>query len=215
LAATVHFRSSGSPAGLAAAAEGELTNEMLAESLSDQIIVQAVGPLITVLLGGLAVGLIARQFQVREADQKLREGMALDVARIGGVFYSLVAATMRAKVTEDSGLIGIRMKALDDGFEKFIVDAAVLEKRLSAYSESCSLDWHAASDCATVLYYLMTEVPEPTLSRITTINEKGFDDKEHSRLSSRELCDQELVMNQFARQMNGISSGALKKSKNT
>ena len=82
-------------------------NEMLAESLSDQIIVQAVGPLITVLLGGLAVGLIARQFQVREADQKLREGMALDVARIGGVFYSLVAATMRAKVTEDSGLIGI------------------------------------------------------------------------------------------------------------
>jgi hypothetical protein len=189
-------------------------NEMLAESLGDQIIAQAIGPLITVLLGGFALGFIARQFQVREADQKLRESMALDVARIGGVFYSLLAAAIRAKVTQDPDLIGKRVRVLEGGFESFVVEAGILEKRLSSYSESCSLDWHAASDCATVLYYLMTEVPEPILSRITTINERGFDGKDHSRLSSQDLCNQDLVMDQFARQMNGINSETLRKSKN-
>ena len=86
--------------------------------------------------------------------------MALDVARIGGLFYSLVAAAMRAKATEDLAIINAAKKALEDNFERFIVEGGVLEKRLSAYSRQCYLDWHAASDCATVLYYEMSEAAE-------------------------------------------------------
>ena len=114
-------------------------HEMLAESLGNQVIAQSAGPLVTVLLGGFVLGFITRQFQIRDADQKLRESMALDVARIGGLFYSLVAAAMRAKATEDLAIINAAKKALEDNFERFIVDGGVLEKRLSAYSVNVTL----------------------------------------------------------------------------
>jgi hypothetical protein len=195
---------------------GNLMNEMLAESLGDQIIAQAVGPLVTVLLGGFALGFITRQFQMRDADQKLRESMALDVARVGGLFYSLVAAAMRANDSRDQQLINITKKQLEDNFPKFIVDGGVLEKRLAAYSRQCYLDWHAASDCATVLFYGIAGFAEVTVNRIVTINAKGYDGKEHSRLSEEDLRNnRHAVMDQFASQMSNINSETLRKSKNT
>jgi hypothetical protein len=190
-------------------------NEMLAESLRDQIITQAVGPLITVLLGGFIVGLITRQFQMRDADQKLRESMALDVARVGGLFYSLAAEAMDAQATEDQELIDIAKAALQGHFRQFNLEAVILEKRLAAYSQPCYLDWHAASDCATVLYYMLTGAPETRIERIVTINEKGFEGKDHSRLSGNDLRDQGKVMDQFAAQMSNINAETLGKSKNT
>jgi hypothetical protein len=190
-------------------------NEMLAESLRDQILTEAVGPLITVLLGGFVLGFITRQFQMRDSDQKLRESIALDVARVGGLFYSLAAEAMDAQAMKDPELIDIANKALQEQFRQFNLEAVILEKRLAAYSGSGYLAWHAASDCATVLYYILTGTPESRIERIVTINEKGYDGKDHSRLSREELRDQDKVMDQFAAQMSNINAETLKKSKNT
>ncbi len=190
-------------------------NKLLAESLKNQIIVQSVGPLVTVVLGGFVLFFITRQYQMRDADQKLRESLAHEVASIGGLFYSLIAAAMRAKDTEDPKLIRVTKRALEDNFGKFIVDSGVLEKRLSAYSQSCCLDWHATNDCATVLFYDIVGYPDMTMERIVRINAKGYDDKEHSRLSEEDLRDRHKVMDQFARQMNNINPETLRKSKNT
>jgi hypothetical protein len=190
-------------------------NEILAESLKDQMLAQATGPLVTVLLGGFILGFITRQYQMRDADQKLREGMALDVARIGGLFYSLIAAAMRANDAEDQHLIDITKKQLELNFPNFIVDGGVLEKRLAAYSRQCYLDWHAASDCATALFYGIVGFPEVTVNRIVTINAKGYDGKEHSRLSEEDLRNRHTVMDQFASEMSNINSETLRKSKNT
>jgi hypothetical protein len=189
--------------------------EVLAESLRNQIIVQAVGPLVTVFLGGIALALITRQFQIRDADQKLRESMARDVARIGGRFYSLAAAAMRANDAEDPELIGLAKKELESNFHRFIVDGGMLEKRLSAYSQLCYLSWHAASDCATVLYYILTGASEDIANRIININEMGYGGKEHSRLSRKDLRDPGKLMDQLAMQMNSINSETLRDSKNT
>jgi hypothetical protein len=189
-------------------------NEMLAESLRDQILTEAVGPLITVLLGGFVLGFITRQFQMRDSDQKLRESIALDVARVGGLFYSLAAEAIDAQAMRDPELIDIANKALQEHFRQFNLEAVILEKRLAAYSESGFLAWHAASDCATVLYYILTGTPESRIERIVTINEKGYDGKDHSRLSRKELRDQGKVMDQFAAQMSNINAETLKKSKN-
>ena len=54
-----------------------------------------------------------------------------------------------------------------------------------------------------------------TTERIVRINAKGYDDKEHSRLSEEDLRDRHKVMDQFARQMNNINPETLRKSKNT
>jgi hypothetical protein len=188
---------------------------LIAESLKDQIITQAVGPLVTVVFGGFVLSFIARQYQIRDADQKLRESLAHDVASIGGLFYSLIGAAMRAQDTHDPKLIRVTTKALEANFEKFIVDSGVLEKRLSAYSESCSLNWHATNDCATVLFYDLAGYPETTMDRIFRINAKDFDNKKHSGLSEEDLHNRHEVMDQFARQMHNITSETLKKSKNT
>ena len=59
----------------------------------------------------------------------------------------------------------------------------------------------------------MTESPK-NLDRIVTINEKGYDGRQHSRLSRAELLDKGKVMDQFARQMNHINAESLKRLKN-
>lgn len=180
---------------------------VIAEPLSNQIVAQAVGPLITVIFGGLALGLITRQFQRRDADQKLRREMALDVARTGGLFCALAAAAMRAKATGDSNLIEPARLALENNFDNFIVEGGVLERRLASYALSPAEHWHAATDCATVLYYHLTDAPECTMKRIFTINENGYDGKLHSGLSGNDLRDQGKLMDQLSREISNASAG--------
>jgi len=180
---------------------------VLAEPLPNQIVVQAVGPLVTVIFGGLALGLITRQFQRRDADQKLRQEMALDVARTGGLFCALAAAVIRARATGDPGLIESARLALENHFENFIVEGGVLERRLASYALSPAEHWHAATDCATVLYYHLTDAPDSTMKRIFTINENGYGGKVHSGLPEIDLRDQGKLMDQLNREISNASAG--------
>jgi hypothetical protein len=180
---------------------------VLAEPLPNQIVVQAVGPLVTVIFGGFALSFITRQFQKRDADQKLRREMALEVARTGGLFCALAAAVMRAKATGDSALIEPARLALANHFDNFIVEGGVLERRLASYALSPAEHWHAATDCATVLYYHLTDAPDSTMKRIFAINENGYGGKIHSGLSGNDLRDQGKLMDQLNQEISNAAAG--------
>jgi hypothetical protein len=100
----------------------------------EQLVLNVVGPLVTVLLGTLLVGFLAnwltRRAQDRREDRELRERLIAQVTEAPTALYLATQRYWRAQQKFPDDQLGEQRKALDDQYHQSRVDGQVLEGRL-------------------------------------------------------------------------------------
>jgi hypothetical protein len=158
-------------------------------SFWEQFALNAAGPVVTALLGGLIVGVFASwitlRAQQRREDHQLRNALIDQVTEAASTFYFALQLYERAHAgaTGDEHKKSLR-EALDDQYGKSRIEGAVLERRLAAYFDDPEPRglWHAILDVLTVRYFQLIGQES---DKLFTSNSGP----EHSRLKASALKD--------------------------
>ena len=124
-------------------------------SLWEQLLLNAVGPLVTVLLGSVAVdGTVAWLQRRREARQAVRD-LTVEMFQVAYCFYVSVEEARRRRTYGEPEQ---PVEKLDEAFQEFAVAARSVEARLRvAGSNEKPVEtrgtWHCVLDLLTLLYY--------------------------------------------------------------
>lgn len=146
------------PPSLTAISAGHAT----AEPFMHQVILNAVGPVVAALLGGLIVTLICQKVQNRRAELRQQEDrdraererraqLSLAIMRIAFGFYTRLIEVTRVEQYEGKVSLG----DLAQRYQDFRIDARVLEEQLRVYIPGGEARWlwHGAVDMLSLRYY--------------------------------------------------------------
>ncbi|MGH3043832.1 MAG: hypothetical protein ACRDM2_03815 [Gaiellaceae bacterium] len=172
----------------------------------EQLLLNVVGPVFTVLIGTLLVGLVVarvtRKAQERREDHALRERLVGEVTETATSLYLATQHYWRAK---KSGLSGDALAHVREALDRRYLEARqsgfVLERLLELHFVGVgprSL-MHRVMDLLTVRYFQLTEEGGASLK----LREANAG-KEHSGLSVDQLALPKEVLNQY-----NVSLGAL------
>jgi hypothetical protein len=155
----------------------------------EELALNAVGPAVTALLGGLIVGVFAsritRMAQNRREDHQLRNDLIDQPTEAASTFYFALQLYARgAKASTETRQQKALREALDDQYGKSRVQGAVLERRLAAYFVDAGPRgiWHGIIDVLTVRYFQLIDQGTESLYQAN----EGPD---HSRLEASKLQD--------------------------
>jgi len=185
---------------------------LTATSFWYQAALNAIGPLITavvgLLLAGLAVNFVTRGVQDRRAAKELKYGLISEITETASFLYHHIVQYNRARTDPvDSACdkaaadeeCKILRKELLFQYVTTRAQAESLEARLTAYFEEPHLPvaWHAVRDCLTVLYYHEVSRDRPELpTKIKSKNSKG-QEQYHTGLEPGDLDDPDKVINAY------------------
>lgn len=168
-----------------------------------QAALNAIGPLITAVVGlllvGLAVNFVTRAVQDRRAANELKYGLISEITETASTLYHHIiqynraqtgaADSARDKAEADDECKRMRQKLLDQ-YPTTRAKAEVLQARLTAYFEEprVAVAWHAVRDCLTVRYYHEISGDKAEhWDKIRDENSKGWRDRFHTGLLAKDL----------------------------
>ena len=176
----------------------------------DQVAVNAVGPLVTAIVGlliaGLAINRYTRALQDRRIDNELKYGLISEITDTASTLYHHILMYDRARAgagdAEDSQPVDteelreLRKKVLEQ-YPASRARADTLEEWLTAYfaDSHVALAWHAARDCLSVRYH--NAVRRKNWEQTCRANSKGWDNGYHTGLSAEELTNTRKVSNAY------------------
>lgn len=176
----------------------------------DQVVINAVGPLITAIFGllivGLAINRYTRALQDRRIDNELKYGLISEITDTASTLYHHILMYDRARAeagdadgsesADTEELHELRKKVLEQ-YPASRAKADTLEERLTAYfaDPHVALAWHAARDCLTVRYH--SAVRGRNWEQLCRANSRGWDNGYHTGLSAEELTDARTVSNAY------------------
>jgi hypothetical protein len=166
-------------------------------------ILQSIGPLITVLIGTLAIGFLASRItaraQQRREDQQLRHNLIVEMAEAASALYLATQRYWRArdrdKATADQ--LQTLRTWLDERYHEVRVRGQALETRLGVAVQfrDAKRHWHATMDLLTVRYFQLTD-PDNNAALDRNAGE------EHSGLSSAELRNPQIVLDAYHKRLD-------------
>lgn len=169
----------------------------VAFSFERQIVLNVVGPLTTVLVGGVIVGglanTLARRAQQRRAQRELREQLVKEVTTVLAGLY--MATQQFRRNVEDLKLPRESMhNMLTERYADARVRGTVLENQLEAYfkADEPKTLFHQIMDLLTVRYFQLMFSYVPYRE-----NAKGYQGKKHSGLTEEELKDFRLIITTY------------------
>lgn len=163
-----------------------------------QLVINAIGPLVTVIGGSLIVGLlvasVTRQAQERREQHKLRGDLVREMTESATMLHLAVGRYFRAQERDlvKAEDLAQRRDGLDDQYDTSRTRAKVLENRLRAYfaTDEPRHHWHAVIDLLTVRYYRIRALDTPKILR----DNAG---PQHSGLSFDDLQNPDLVRESY------------------
>lgn len=179
----------------------------------------AVGPLITTVLGFLllvvAANLVTRRFQDRRAANELKYGLISDMTETAGTLYHQIGMYLRAQSdaahhaetsTDDQEVRELR-KALLAQYPRSRAEAEVLQARLTAYfgEPRIPIAWHAVRDCLIVRYHDALGGTPKRWEKVCEENSKGWEGGYHSGLSASTLTDRDTVIKTYNRHLKNVA----------
>jgi hypothetical protein len=169
-----------------------------------------VGPVVTALLGGLIIGLIAakiaRNAEGRRSDHRLREEMISQVTEAAASLYYTTQRYWRARSIDQLPADQLKppRAELDAQYHKSRVAGEVAESRLRAYylSDKPESLCHRVFDLLTVRYF---DLIDKATDRFLEINAG----EQHSGLSVEELRQREKVLSAYHRALDDLVNAML------
>jgi hypothetical protein len=168
------------------------------ETFWQKIVIAAVGPGISVLLGSLAVGLFVTWFtdraRQRQAVDAKRERFVVKMSTIASTFYIESVHFLRDKA---DGLVTQEDRTkLDESYRTFRVAADALEEQLRVCfgDDGPRALWHAATDLLTVRYYA-------AIDRLNEALIDGNAGNAHSMLEASDLGDRIKVREAYKKRL--------------
>jgi membrane protein implicated in regulation of membrane protease activity len=175
----------------------------------ERLILQLVGPLVTVIVGSLMVGLlvawVTRRAQERRADDQRREervraeytirvGLIDDMTETASGLYMGTQRYWRKKTVEKAGDVELADERgqLDRQYQTSRVMGEVIEQKLDAYLDSpeAKLLWHSTMDLLTVRYFYLIGL----MTRQLLEENAGT---EHTRLDVDQLRNPKLLLDTY------------------
>lgn len=176
---------------------------MAALPFEQVLIIQAVGPLITVLLGTMIVGpvvaWITASSQRRREDHQLREGLIVSMTEIASAMYLATQRYWRARDRQKlRGQKLIDMEEwLGEQYHLNRIRGEALEVRLRTIfrSDAARRHWHATMDLLTARYFQLTDPDNP-------VNFEANAGPDHSGLSAAELRVPRTVLEAYRKRLD-------------
>jgi hypothetical protein len=140
----------------------------------EELLLQAVGPLVTAVVGTLIIGTfvawITRRAQDRRADNELRLQLIGEMTEAASGLYMATQHFWRKKEREEgvsAEELAQERKELDQQYREARVAGEKIERQLQAYFETNvpRRHWHAAIDLLTVRYFHLIEMDTEGLRR--------------------------------------------------
>ena len=181
-------------------------------SFLEEAALNAVGPLITAVLGGLIIGLfaswIARRAQERREDHHLRTDLIDQLtAAASSLYFALQQYPRSERGTRDDKDRRLLRDALDTQYRESRVEGTVLERRLAAYFDDFEMRclWHTIMYVLTDRYFKLTDQErEPPL--------KSSGCLDHPGLQAEDLKDWEGKVRQYYLDtLDGLTAGVLQR----
>lgn len=175
-----------------------------------QLVLNAVGPLISVIVGSLIVGVlvqwITRRAQNRREDRQLRDQLIGRVTETASLLHFEIQRYFRAKNRERRSrkeLVALQQE-LEQAFLTCRREGTVLENRLLAYfaSDEPRRLWHQVIDRLSVRYYFQIGALTPKL----LAENVGSD---HSGLEVEDLKDVDSVAKGFGEHLKRVTRAIL------
>jgi len=173
------------------------------------VILQSIGPLITVLIGTLAIGLLASRItaraQQRREDQQLRHDLIVEMAETASALYLATQRYWRARDRDNATADQLQTLRtwLDERYHEIRVRGQALETRLGVAFRfrDAKRHWHATMDLLTVRYFQLTD-PKNDAALDANAGE------EHSGLSGPELRDPKTVLDAYHKRLDQAVNAA-------
>ncbi len=175
----------------------------------EKVLVQAVGPLVTAVVGTLIIGTfvawITRRAQERRADSQAKEEklraenqirlqLISQMTEAASGLYITTQSYWRKKDIEKVGSeeLAQHRKELDQQYRATRIVGEVIERRLEVYfsSSESKMLWHATMDLLTVRYFHLIGL---TTENLLERNAGG----EHTGLTVEQLRDQSLILKTY------------------
>lgn len=149
-------------------------------TFSQQLLLNVAGPVLTALVGTLAIGLIVgritRNAQERREERALRDALVKEMTDTASALYIQTQLYWRVSTNRDptrtaDDLPELR-KALDERYLKSVAAGLELESRLDAYFAETDVgkQWHRTMDFLTVRYFQVL-VPDDGDARAVRLKE--------------------------------------------
>jgi hypothetical protein len=125
------------------------------EPFWEQALLNAIGPLVAVIVGGVVIAGVASLLQKRREQRQIDRELTVDMFRIAYGFYRLVEdARRRSQYGEGEP----QVEVLDHAYSEFAVASRTAEARLRVVPQEGSSAtarwlWHSIADLLTVLYF--------------------------------------------------------------
>jgi hypothetical protein len=166
-------------------------------------VLQAIGPLITVFVGSLAIGLLAAgitsRAQRRREEQQLRHDLIVGMAETASALYLATQRYWRARDREkvSADQLQVLRSWLDERYHESRVRGEALQTRLQVVFGfgQARRHWHATMDLLTVRYFRLTD---PDNMKVLEENEGS----EHSGLRVEELLRPKTILNAYHRRLD-------------
>lgn len=182
----------------------------------EQILLNAIGPVVTVALGTLVIGSTVAWLQRRrEARQTLRD-LTVDMFQVAFAFYTCVEVARRQRQYHE---VETPAQDLDAAYQEFVVAGRSIEARLrvaSPHQESqvnTRWLWHCVLDLLTCLFFHHRHSQQRTQDLIagqqreheqTRTGESIPEELLDRFLASAEMNDPDLVKTKFAAAMDQL-----------
>ena len=187
-----------------------------------KVVLQAVGPLVTAVVGTLIVGTfvawITRQAQERRADSQLREErirsdnqlrlqLIAQMTDAASALYMTAQNYWRKKDRENvrgEELLEHR-RVLEKQYRESRIAGEVIERRLDAYfsTDEPRLLWHGTMDLLTVRYFNLIDLMTDAL-----LNDNAGE--EHSGLTVEQLRNQKLLLTTYREKLVAATRAVLR-----
>lgn len=188
----------------------------------EELLLRAVGPLVTAVVGTLIIGTfiawITRKAQEHRADNQLQEEqihaenqlrlqLINEMTETASALYMATQNYWRKKRIEkvDKDELAQHRKELDQQYLSTRVAGETIERILEAYflSDGPKAHWHATMDLLTVRYFHLVEMATEQLRKVNA-------GKEHTGLRAEELQDQRLVLKAYSERLIECAQAVMK-----
>jgi hypothetical protein len=161
-------------------------------------ILQAIGPSITVSIGGFLAALFTARIQQQREDQQLRRDLIDSMAATASALYLATQQYWRIKMSLPAASeLQIARSLLDEKYQENRVRGEVLETRLGGTFRTTGAKryWHGVTDLLTVRYFQLIDKATDGLLRANA-------GPEHSGLSVDELRNPKSVLDAYHQRLD-------------
>lgn len=166
------------------------------------LLLQAVGPLVAAVVGSLAVGIILNSWTARKANRSAARDLrlllveeALTIANELRVASDILYRAKAMNQSEDD--LAPLLRDAREAYGRCTVKMPVIETKLELYfpKSRASILWHNVIDCLAVVYYMSIGAP-PTVMEYYYEKFAKDENGEHSGLTGEQIRNRSRVLKQ-------------------